>query len=276
MTASRLVSTRLGRLSVHCAGSGPVAVLWPSLFIDERSWARVEPELAPHRRLVVLSGPGHGASEDRGRRYSIEECASAARDVLDGLDIHEPVDWVGNAWGGHVGALFAASSPDRCRSLVAIGTPVRGLNRAERTRTVVLLSAHRLLGLRGFIRRGVVEVLLSSTTRARDPEAVRLVEDCLTAFDPAALHNAVVSVSLHRRGLADVLSRITVPTLLATGSDHAGWTADELKASAALVPQGSTAVIPHAAYLAPLEAPAETARLINRFWAEQRVTSRAR
>ena len=28
----------------------------------------------------------------------------------------EPVDWVGNAWGGHVGIVFAATWPDRCRT----------------------------------------------------------------------------------------------------------------------------------------------------------------
>ncbi len=273
MSQHRLVSTTLGRVSVRCTGSGPTALLWPSLFVDDRSWERVEPGLARHRRLVVLSGPGHGASEDPGRRYSIEECATAARDVLDALDVREPVDWVGNAWGGHVGLVFTTSWPDRCRSLVAIGTPVHALDRAARRQTLLLLAAYRFLGPRGFIRKGVVETLLSPATRAGDPEAVRLVEDCLTAFDRAALRNAVVSVSLHRRDLTALLPRIAVPTLLVTGSDHSGWTPAEATAAAALVPQGSAAVIAGAAYLAPLEAPEETVRLISGFWAERALSS---
>jgi pimeloyl-ACP methyl ester carboxylesterase len=273
MSQHRLVSTTLGRVSVRCTGSGPTALLWPSLFVDDRSWERVEPGLARHRRLVVLSGPGHGASEDPGRRYSIEECAAAARDVLDALDVQEPVDWVGNAWGGHVGVVFTTSWPDRCRSLVAIGTPVRALDRAERRQTLVLLAAHRFLGLRGFIRRGVVEALLSPATRAGDPEAVRLVEDCLTAFDRAALRNAVVSVSVHRHDLTALLPRVAVPTLWVTGSEHSGFTPAEATAAAALVPQGSAAVVAGAAYLPPLEAPEETVRLISGFWAEHALPS---
>jgi pimeloyl-ACP methyl ester carboxylesterase len=61
----------------------------------------------------------------RGLRYTMEECAAAASTVLDVLGISEPVDWVGNAWGGHVGVIFATTSPARCRTLVTLGTPVQ-------------------------------------------------------------------------------------------------------------------------------------------------------
>lgn len=48
----------------------------------------------------------------------------AAVTVLDALGLQEPVDWVGNAWGGHVGVVFAAVHAQRCRSLVVIGAPI--------------------------------------------------------------------------------------------------------------------------------------------------------
>jgi hypothetical protein len=48
------------------------AVLWPSLFMDERSWDRLLPTLTQDRRLVIINGPGHGASGDPGRRYSLQ------------------------------------------------------------------------------------------------------------------------------------------------------------------------------------------------------------
>jgi hypothetical protein len=46
---------------------------------------------------VLITGPGHGACDDPGRRYTMEECAAAAATALDVLGINEPVDWVGNA-----------------------------------------------------------------------------------------------------------------------------------------------------------------------------------
>ncbi len=267
MTRMQKISTEVGPLAVRVHGEGRPAVLWHSLFVDERSWSRVEDALGVDRRLVVVTGPGHGASGDPGRRYTTGECAAAAVTVLDALGVDEPVDWVGNAWGGHVGIVFATDAASRCRTLVTLGTPVQALNRAERARTLFLLAAYRTLGAAGFIRSGVTNVLLSAATRERDPEAVALVEDCLVRADRAALRNAVVSISLHRPDLTERLPRVSVPTLFVTGSDHKGWTPEQARAASLLLPDGSCAVVDGAAYLVPLEAPAETTDLVRRFWA---------
>ena len=57
----REIPTRVGSLAVRVLGDGPRAVLWHSLFVDERSWQRVEDALARDRCLViVITGPGHG------------------------------------------------------------------------------------------------------------------------------------------------------------------------------------------------------------------------
>ena len=40
MEERRSIETRVGRLAVRVVGNGPTAVLWPSLFMDERSWDR--------------------------------------------------------------------------------------------------------------------------------------------------------------------------------------------------------------------------------------------
>ena len=72
------IPTRVGSLAVRVRGEGPPAVLWHSLFVDDRSWRRVEEGLAGDRRLLIISGPGHGASTDPGHRYSLDDCAVAA------------------------------------------------------------------------------------------------------------------------------------------------------------------------------------------------------
>src|SRR5215470_3874281 len=118
------VSTRLGPLRVQMIGSGPPAVLWHSLFVDSTTWIRVQQSLAAVRRLLLIDGPAHGGSPPVRRPFTLHDCVGAAVEVLDHLGVDEPVDWLGNAWGGHVGILFADAHPDRCRSLVAVGAPV--------------------------------------------------------------------------------------------------------------------------------------------------------
>jgi pimeloyl-ACP methyl ester carboxylesterase len=126
---------------------------------------------------------------------------------------------------------------------------------------------HAVLGPVELVLSGVAEALLSSHTRADDPEAVELVRDCLRQADRRMLRNAVISISLRREDLTGVLSEIGTPTLMVTGSDHAGFTPAQAEVAARLMPAGRAAVVPDAAYLVPLEAPTTTSMLIREFWA---------
>lgn len=266
MDEHEVVSTPVGELTVRVTGNGPAALLWHSLFVDDRSWDGVTPELVGSRRLLLITGPGHGRSTDPGRRYTLAECAAAARTILAACGVSEPVDWVGNAWGGHVGIEFAATSPSRCRSLVTVGTPVAALTRGEKATTLALLGIHRLLGPTRLIMDGVTEALLSPHTRASDPAAVSYVHDCLRNADPRRLRNAVVSISLRRPDLTARLPRLTQPTLVVTGKDHVGFTPEQAEEAAVRLREGRAVVVPDAAYLVPLEAPKESASLILDFW----------
>jgi pimeloyl-ACP methyl ester carboxylesterase len=260
------IDTPVGRLHVRVIGDGPPALLWHSLFVDDRSWDRLIPLLQGGRQLISITGPGHGASTDPGRLYSNEDCAAAARLVLRQLDIRQPVDWIGNAWGGHVGIIAATTWPDLIRTLTIIGAPVAALTPLERARTHLLLGVYRVAGPSRMILHGTTKVLLSDRTRSSDPQAVQLVYDCLQRADRRMMRNAVISVSLHRTDLLERVKRVTQPTLIITGDRHHGYTPDQAQATARLLPRGDAATVPDAAYLVPLEAPHAVAALINAFW----------
>jgi len=260
------VPTRVGELAVRVQGEGPPAVLWHSLFVDERSWQRVEEGLARDRRLVIITGPGHGASTDPGHRYSLDDCATAVADVLAALGIREPVDLLGNAWGGHVGIVFAATWPDRCRTLVTFGTPIHAYSGSGRLLFRALLAVYRVVGMRDFLANGICEALLSPQTRSTDPDAVALVLHGLRTMDRRELANAMVSISLGRPDLTPRLAAIRCPTVFVTGRDHPEWTPDQAEAKRRLLVAGSVAVVPGTSYLTPLEAPADTIRIVRDLW----------
>jgi pimeloyl-ACP methyl ester carboxylesterase len=262
----RWITTRVGSLAVRVVGDGPPAVLWHSLFVDERSWRRVEQALARDRRLVMITGPGHGGSADPGHRFSLDDCAAAAAEVLSALDVHGPVDWVGNAWGGHVGVVFASTWPHHCRTLATFGTPIEAYGRSERWTFRVLLAAYRIVGMVDYLSNGIVDALLSPRTRADDPDTVALVRDCLRTIKRQALANAMVSISLKRPDLTSRLSAIRCPTLFVTGSDHPEWTPEQAVAKSRLLASGSVATVDDTAYLTPLEAPEATIRYLRGLW----------
>jgi pimeloyl-ACP methyl ester carboxylesterase len=188
--------------------------------------------------------------------------------VLASLGVVEPVDWVGNAWGGHVGVVFAAKWPDRCRTRVTLGAPIQSYTLSERLPIWILLPVVRLFGPVGFIGAGIIrDSLLSPTTQAQDPEAGALVLDCWRSMKRAGLINAVVSISLRRPDLTSRLAQIRCPTLFITGSDHTGWTPEQAERASRMLADGAAEVIPNAAYLIPLEAPDRTIKLVRDFWA---------
>ena len=202
------IPTRVGTLAVRVIGEGSPAVLWHSLFVDDRSWRRVEERLARDRRLVIITGPGHGASTDPGHRYSLDDCAAAAGEVLAALDIQRARglgrQCVGRARGHRVRGDLAGPMPDPGHvrhagpglwpiAAAPVSGPARGLPR------------HRDGGLplERDPRRPVVAQRLARTIRRRSPWC----STALRTMERRALANAMVSISLGRPDLTSASRR---------------------------------------------------------------------
>jgi pimeloyl-ACP methyl ester carboxylesterase len=262
------VPTDLGTLHVRVTGVGPVAVLWHSLFVDSRNWARVETALAARRTLVIVDGPSHGFSDPAQQRFTLDDCAAAAVDVLDQFGFTGAVDWVGNAWGGHVGLLFAAAYPYRCRSLVTIATPVHALRGWERRQCESLVLGHGLIGPSRLVLAPLVRTMIGAQTRRDWPEAETFLVDTMRSSGRRGMRLAMQSIMLGRPDVGDVLPRVKAPTLMITGGDDAMWTPAQAEAAALRMPDGRAASVAGARHLPPLEAPGEVARLVIDAWAE--------
>jgi len=263
-----LLPTRIGTLHVRVVGHGPVAVLWHSLFIDSRNWCRVEEALAQQRTLVMIDGPSHGGSEPARRPFTLADCAAAAEEVIGQLGMAMPVDWVGNAWGGHVGLVFAAGRPDRVRTLVMIANPVHALSPAERRRSALLVGLYRILGARRFLRAAVLDSMLTPAVRNAQPQTAELITDVLRHADRRGFVLTMRSIMLNRPDLTHLLPQISSPSLVVAWCDDAMWTAENTAAAAGRLPHGQAVTIPGTRHLPPLEAPDEVLRLVTGAWAE--------
>ena len=144
-------------------------MLWHSLFVDSRSWGALIDELARHRTVYAIDGPSHGKSESVPRDFTFEELVVAAEQALDQLGLTEPVDWVGNAWGGHVGIRLATGA--RLRTLTTIGTPIQGFTLGEKlTKAWPLVGVYRFAGPTGFIVKQLFDSLVGEDSIAAQPD----------------------------------------------------------------------------------------------------------
>lgn len=268
-TAARThrVVTSLGVVAVHehegPHPDAPVAVLWHSMFADSSSWSAVVPLLRPHRRLLVVDGPGYGASDPLRRPSSVGEGAVVAEELLDGLGLDE-VDWVGNAWGGHTGLHLAATRPGRVRTLVTISSPVNALSPAQLRQVRLLTTVLRVLGPVRPVRDAVAGVQLAEP----DGRCRPVLDAVLRATPRGSLVQTVRSFITRRTDLSWALPRITVPTLVVATDDRYDWTPELAEAAAARLPDGAFATVHGATVVAPLEQPGRTAEAVLSFWAD--------
>ncbi len=266
-TTSEMIDTTVGRLHVEVEGDGPPAVLWHSLFVDSGTWSRLRPLLRDERRLILIDGPGHGQSSSPPSTFDVEECAAAAMEVLEALGVSDEFDWVGNAWGGHVGLTLAATSPSRCRTVATIATPVRALNRRERMAIVPMVWAYRFIGAPPPIANGVGRALLGDAfMRSRPDEAARVVKSFRDA-PRSGMHRAMTNAMLRRVDLDSRLPDVTTPTLMVVPTADAMLPAEQIHHAVSQMPCAAAVEVPAEGHVAPIIANAdELALVIKAFW----------
>jgi pimeloyl-ACP methyl ester carboxylesterase len=268
-THAEFVDTDLGRLHVRRSGTGPPAVLWHSLFVDSRSWGSLVDTLAQHRTVYAIDGPSHGQSEAVPRDFTFEECQVAADQALDRLGLSEPIDWVGNAWGGHVGLRLAAAPGSRLRTLTTIGTPVRGFSKVEKwTKGWPLVHLYRWLGPTALITKTLTDSLLGSEAVTAEPALAALIMESFRSADRVGMLHAVRSLMLKRSGIEELLPQVAVPTLVMSVCDDVmGWRPEEARATCTAIPDCRVEEVPGTGHVSPLLTdPNRVGHLTTDFW----------
>ncbi|MFB2598738.1 alpha/beta fold hydrolase [Herbiconiux sp. P17] len=267
------VETRLGRLHTRSVGTGRLTVLWPSMFVDGHTWDRILPLLAEGssvpRHFVVVDPPGLGRSDPLRRRSSIAEATEAARELLAhlALGVADPrADWVGNAFGGHVGFGLATDDPASLRSLIAISSPVEAISPALRRQIGMLKPLLRIAGPVGPVRDAVVSAMLTDASAAT-PGIRRTVIDSLRRPGKASMSLALRSFILDRTDVSHTLAGIRVPSLFVASDDRGDWSPADAERSAAATPGAEVVTVAGARTLVPLEQPGALAARILAFWA---------
>jgi 3-oxoadipate enol-lactonase len=252
------VSTILGPIHVEdqgCAGE-PVALLWPSLFTDHHMWGRQVAALrAAGWRTIALDPPGHGQSPGPGRGFTMDECAEAAVQVLDGMNVRAPVVLLGVSWGGIVGPRVALRAPDRVKGMVLFNTTAEAPTLPVRANCTLLTWLLAIGALDTTVDRMLLSMQLSAGTRRLHPEIGAELAQRFRGWDRRALINTVRSVLVDRDGVLDALPGVSAPTLIVSGEQDTILPSPLNQRIADKMPNARHVVAPAAAHLVPLETP---------------------
>ncbi|WAC94547.1 alpha/beta fold hydrolase [Mycobacterium sp. Aquia_213] len=239
--------------------------MWPSLLMTGDLWAGQAARFGASNRLVLIDPPGHGGSEPLRAMFSFTECARCVVDLMDGLDI-DKAHFVGNSWGGMIGATFAAQHPDRIDRAVLMNCTASKAGFPQKVKYAAML---RLAGMLGGVRppltRSVVRGFLGPTSLRTRPEVVETIRASLQRVDLSSSSWAVRSVVPARPDQHALLRRIAAPVHVVAGVEDATFPVAETRAMAESIPGSSFTVLDGVGHLAALEHPARVNELLERF-----------
>jgi 3-oxoadipate enol-lactonase len=261
----RTVDTVLGKVRVQVGGTGTPIMFWPSLLMTGEMWHAVADGLVARSRVVLVDPPGHGGSQPLTGMFTFDDCARCVVDILDGLGF-DRVHFVGNSWGGMIGATFAASHPDRIGRAVLMNCTAGRASIRQKVQFAMLLRLAQWQGEIGpMLIRPVLKAFLGPTTFRERPDVVAHVRSAVKSVNIASASSAVKSVVPARPDQRALLAGIKTPVLVVAGAEDATFPPREAIAMAAAIPNSSIRVLDKVAHLAGLEDPMLVSTLVGDF-----------
>lgn len=227
---NRTVQTPSGQISYTAHGAGPAALFVHGVLLNGYLWRHQLRHLSDIRRCIAVDLLAHGDTQIApDLDVSVTANARMLGELLDALDI-EQVDLVGNDSGGGIAQIFAATQPQRVRSLTLTNCDAHDNWPPEAFKPVLAMSAAG--GLPGALEamladknayraeqalgpayehpQQVTDETIETYLRphVRSAQRTRDLERFLAAFDP-----------IHTLRIEDGLRRLQAPTLVVWGTD---------------------------------------------------------
>lgn len=241
---------------VEGPGGGPTVVLGESLGSTLDMWEpQVGPLVASGYRVVRYDHRGHGGSPVPDGPYRVDDLGADLLALLDRISVSR-AHVVGLSLGGMVGMWLAARYPARVVSLSLCCTsahPGNGLMWRERAQLV------RREGCEAIADAAVRRWCRKPWREAHPDRAARL--RAMAAGTPAEGYAACCE-ALGELDLTGDLPRITVPTLVACGSEDEALPPDQGRLIADTVPNARFELVAGAAHLGTFEQPERFSELI--------------
>ncbi|MFI1917977.1 alpha/beta fold hydrolase [Nocardia sp. NPDC020380] len=225
------------------------------------------PQIAALReqyRCVTIDWRGQGETPRSPGGYDMDTLTADAAALIRALGL-APVHWVGLSMGGFIGQRLAARHGELLRSLTLLDTSAGQEDPAKVAEYKRLALALRLLGFRA-IQRLVEPHMFGPVFRA-DPAArpiIRIWSARLRRADRVALRRAVLGVA-DRAAVVDEISAITVPTLIAVGTDDQATPPPRAREIADRIPAARLEFIEDCGHTSTLEKPAVVTGLLADF-----------
>ena len=242
--------------------SRPPLVLSHSLAASSDIWALQVPLLNQWFRVITYDLRGHGASEVN-EGFTLEDLAGDVIALLDELSI-EQAGVVGLSIGGMIAQALALQAPDR---VAAIAVCSSGSEAPEAFRKAVpeRISTVQVHGVQSQTESTLTR-WFTPGFRAHAPATLGWVARQIETTSTAGFIGGLQVVQ--QLALTDRLGEISVPVLVVSAEEDAGFPPATGEAMHARIRNSQFVVIPSAAHIANVEQPIRFTELLVAFFRE--------
>ena len=98
----------------------PPLILLHGLASTHHMFDLIAPALAQDWHVYTFDQRGHGLSDKPNTGYDFEQIASDIDELIDVLDIEQPLRMLGHSWGGYTALYYAATRPEKIAKAVLL------------------------------------------------------------------------------------------------------------------------------------------------------------
>ncbi len=248
-------------------GSGAETVVFGhSLMFNCRMFDDQVNALKDRYRCVTFDFRGQGQSEVTANGYDMETLTEDAVAIIQQLDC-APCHYLGFSMGGFVGLRLAMRHTELLKSLILVDTSAEPEPADNLPKYKLLNFVARWIGL--WAVSSQVMPIMFSESFLNDPTRADLSQEWkqhLLNNDKKGITRAVNGV-ITRKGVADSLDDIHLPTLILVGENDIATTPDKAERLHGGIQDSQLITIPHAGHMSPVEEPAAVNAAINDFLA---------
>lgn len=251
----------------NAPGGSPTLLLVHGFPFDHSMWRNQIETLSRSCRVIAADLPGFGRSEmdptaaDRG--LDMADYAAALVDLLDELEVTEPVIVCGFSMGGYVLWQLAHRFPDRIRALIVCDTRADADSDATMAARLKVADEVGQTGVEPIVT-AMLPKLLAPLTIANRPEAVNQVAEMIRQASPASIAAAQRGMA-RRPDMRSSLPAFRWPALVVCGENDAISPPEVMRAITDSLPNSTYREIPDAGHMAPLENPNDFSAVLMEF-----------
>jgi pimeloyl-ACP methyl ester carboxylesterase len=233
-------------------GPGPVVVLLHGFPLDRTMWSHQRSSIGSMYRVISPDLRGHGTSAAPDGIYSVDEMADDVIELLDALQLDQPIVIGGLSLGGYVALSIAIRHPERVKRLMLLNSRAAADSpEAARNRELTANQIEATGDSSSFLD-GILPKLFAKSTIENHPELLKRWRSRMAKIPSRTIVGTLRGLATRPDRSGD-LAKITVPTLVIAGAEDQIVPLDESTRMAGAFPDARLIVVPAAGHLAPLE-----------------------